>query len=483
MSMPNLERLVGFHIPLSSSFDRLSHALSTRVNLKEHVWLLADDNEGMSGDEDQAEALSSYYHAACDPVERFLELNANHTLLSTMVLHGSQGQATPYVNYRSIVGTLTLCPNLHHLAISGLAATSFTNLALCALPARLQSLRLENLAGVNDKGLQRFLKSPQATSIAKLTLINLELSNVSTVSNIFSRYLSELTSFTLVQIKAPAAIGHGFVPDFHSPSLRYLHWELRSEAGPPPALSTSIRSEDHSETTNFPFKSSEPICCLATSLLAASIQDGRFPALEKIRVPHDPQGVIQALCKPLATALTSSDAMYFTTPRISYSNGFSIQLEDYVPLSPKIDRFATIAISSDSRADSTAGSPTFTANSAYQVLPPWRSRIAAQSRILAAKKDTFMTVRVTEPDGKVAMTRVIGGFVGESGSKTVYSLSPDSAMTTASISSGSREQSEWVTGIQELVDGGLGEESFRRKCAHFPGRKVGKKVVRVHDLF
>ena len=39
MACPFLERLVGFHIPFTRYFDRLSYALATRPKLRERVWL------------------------------------------------------------------------------------------------------------------------------------------------------------------------------------------------------------------------------------------------------------------------------------------------------------------------------------------------------------------------------------------------------------------------------------------------------------
>ena len=44
MACPNFERLVGFYPVYAHEFDRLTHALSTRKKLKEHVWLIGESN-------------------------------------------------------------------------------------------------------------------------------------------------------------------------------------------------------------------------------------------------------------------------------------------------------------------------------------------------------------------------------------------------------------------------------------------------------
>lgn len=45
MVCPNLERLLGLSIPYHHEFDRLTHALSTRKRLKEHIWVLGEATE------------------------------------------------------------------------------------------------------------------------------------------------------------------------------------------------------------------------------------------------------------------------------------------------------------------------------------------------------------------------------------------------------------------------------------------------------
>lgn len=480
MAAPYLERLVGFHIPYSASFDRLSHALSTRPSLEERLWLVRElEYDTKNADEEED---SKYYHPACDPTERFLELNSRYLALSTLVLHQNKDRPATFLNFRAVVGTLRMFPKLRNLTVSGFSSASFTSLTLNSLPAGLESLRLESLPGISDRSIQRFVSSRLATSIRKLLLINLDIQDLYTIANILSYRLDRLESLSLVQEKAPNATGGMTIPDLYSPSLRYIHWELRSEAGPTPTL-PSLTTPDPSEQPSFPFTNAEPICCLATSLLSTGIRTGAFPSLRKVRIPHDPQGVMQALCRPLAAALLPCDASYLAVaPRISSSDGFSIVFEDHAPLVPKIDGFSAITISANPRADSAVSSPTL------QPLSPVRSRLAAQSRILAAKKDAFITVRVFDPQGEVQINRVIGGHIGRLDSPISYVLRADPGCDTGDARGKGWEQCEWITGISDLVsDCGVESsrvpQSQRGSCGHLVGRRFGKRAVVVDDLF
>lgn len=84
MACPRLERLVGFHIPYSRYFDRLSHALSTRPYLKEKLWYFEGRNNDVNDDEDEEIGPDSgFYIAAIDGTERFIELNSRQPVSIT----------------------------------------------------------------------------------------------------------------------------------------------------------------------------------------------------------------------------------------------------------------------------------------------------------------------------------------------------------------------------------------------------------------
>ncbi|CAN9140093.1 unnamed protein product [Alternaria alternata] len=471
LACPRLERLVGFHVHSSQAFDRLSHALSTRPNLKERVLILADTDMETGVDDDE-ERLGGIYVAECDPTERFLELSSIHSALSTLVLHQEQGRSLISLNFRAIVGTFRNSPYMRHLVVSGLAANSFASMALNAIPSNLESLRLENLPGITEKSIQRFAISQQAMSIQKLALIDLDIESVLTIADILSPHLASLTEFSLVQTSAPTLLCRSSEPSFRSPSLRFIHWELCSEASSLPSF-ISPSSIELPESRPFPFTNLEPIACLATSLLAAGIQAHAFPSLRRIRIPHDPQGVIQSLCKPLATALLPSDTSKFATAsRISTSDGFSIMLEEPATLSPKMHGSFTYRATSASRVDSVVGSTMFDPSPTEVVLTPMRSRLVAQSRILAARKNATMVIRVFDPEGEVRVNKIIGGHIGHIDSKITYDIK------TAG-------RSGWITGVADLV-GDKGTELLRcnrASCGHFVSGGTGHSVLMAEDLF
>jgi hypothetical protein len=478
MACPSLERLVGFHVPFTQSFDRLSYALATRPKLKERVWLLSEpEDDYLDGEDD--DQVNSYYLAARDPTERFLDLNSGHSLLTTLVLHCGSRECSPLLNFRAIIGTFRQLPMLRHLSVSSLPATSFTNMTLNALPPRLQSLRLENLPGINDKGLQRFVTSHLSTSIESFTLINLELSSLITITNILSKHLSKLKRFSIAQYRTPDLGSRISIPDFFGPSLEFIHFEFRSQSGPviDPFLPESRKSVE------FPFANPEPISCLATSLLAMNIKEGAFPALRRVRIPHDPQGLIQALCKPRTTALLPSDTSLLTRPlQKSGAHGYAVMIDAHVsnressyivPLSPR---------------DSAIDSPIFDGSSSSSSSTPSKTRLAAQARILAARKAPFVIVRVYDPEGEVRIDTAIGGFVGDIKSNIVYDVKPDASRWPGSRDQSGPPQPEWITGIEDLADertppNDRPREQYWGNCGHRIGGRVGYNTVRVDELF
>ena len=479
MACPRLERLVGFHTPYEHTFDRLSHALSTRLHLKEKVWLLSRRGSDFSDEEDND--LGAYYLAACDPTERFLELNSNHPSLSTLVLHDHQDSTT--LNFRAIVGTFRALPTLRHLSLSGLSAVSFTNMALHALPPGLQSLRLECLPGVNDKGLQRFATSQLATSIQELILIDLEICSLVTISNILATRFASLTSFSLAQQRAPDLSSRASFSEFLSPTLQYIHFEFRADAGPLPTLVPP--SPDVSEQPSFPFTNREPITCLATCLLAEGIKKGSFPSLRRVRIPHDPQGFIQALCKPLATALLPSDMAILRMPLGNASSSNSSVISSHNSASVTA-RDSVIGVPTSERADSAIETSSY--NMSQDVLTPARSRLAAQSRILAARKNALMTVRVYDPSGDLKINKVVGGYLGQVGSQITCDLRADRGRTLGSVIGDSEERNQWITNIEDVVgeidpDDGESRERSLGSCGHRLSERVGRNVVMVDELF
>ncbi|CAA9966314.1 hypothetical protein PTMSG1_09673 [Pyrenophora teres f. maculata] len=478
MACPSLERLVGFHTPFAHGFDRLSYALSTRTCLKERVWMLTDREDDFGEDDD---LTTGHYIRECDPTEHFLHLNSKHRFLSTLVLDQEPEPSSTPLNYRAVVGTFKGFPYLRHLSVCGLSDTSFTNLALHAIPDNLQSLRLEDLPGVTEKGIQRFAASSQAMSIRKLTLIDMDIASLATIADILSPHFASLQRFTLVQDTPPALDGAKTMPKFRSHSLQYIHWELRSEASPLPALTfpTSVDS-------SCSFANPEPICCIATSILAHAIKNQALPSLRRIRIPHDPQGIIQSLCKPLATALLPSDTAKFANAlRPSPTNHYSVKLDEpNTPNTPRTKHFS-YTVMSTLRVDSKSNSPTspaFSPNATEFALTPLRSRLAAQSRIITARKEAAMTFRIFDPEGRKKLDKTVGDYVGSVSSNISYHLKPDDGLS---------EQSEWITGIDDLlhhdrVYDATGEQApvrIRGRCGHIFDPGMRRSRVTVESLF
>ncbi|KAH7400865.1 hypothetical protein DE146DRAFT_612508 [Phaeosphaeria sp. MPI-PUGE-AT-0046c] len=471
MACPMLERVTGFHLPFTHSYNRLSHALSTRANLKEKFFLSQFEIDSSDEEDDD---LGAYYLAACDPTERFLEINSNHAMLSTLVLHSTT------LNFRAIVGTLRQLPSLRDLSISRLPSTSFTNMTLNALPSRLRSLRLDDLPGIDDKGLQRFTKSHLMSSLEVLMFLNLELYDLNTVSNVISTRSTNLKSFYLAQDRAPRHCSGGPTPIFSSRTLQYLHWEIRSDDGP---LPTSPPLSDDEST--FPFTNSAPITCLATSLLAKDISEGNFPSLRRIRAPYDPQGLLQALCKPLATALLPCDvAMLDSLSREVDVRNFLLAGDGLITHLSKPKDSSTIEPSSP-RADSAIDSSISTGDWTESLRAPERCRLAAQARILAARKVTFMTVRVFVPDGNLGIEKTIGGFVGRVNSWITYDVRTD---RDDIFNAESEPRSEWLMNAEDLC-GERGAEYAHsqlrkmRSCGHHTGENLWNQTVLAEDLF
>ena len=270
MACPNLEKLVGFTPIYNHEFNRLTHALSTRKSLKEHTWIIGDN-----------EAISQRSFVQLPPglmdneqVDNFLHYHASWSSLTTLFLHRhSQG----VLEHDIFIETFYLLPSLQNLCISNFEEDDFNDATLQYLPP-LQSLRLQDLPGITDHGLSRFVSGPSAQGIKRLSLINLEIQSLAVISKLLA-YLGALSRFTLVQASSPEVpLGELiFQPIVASPSLEFMHWEVLASNG----------------STN--------------DNLANSIRANGFPNLRTIRAPSDHHGVLQAICKPRAQVVLPSD--------------------------------------------------------------------------------------------------------------------------------------------------------------------------------
>nr|GFD49856.1 hypothetical protein [Tanacetum cinerariifolium] len=83
---------------------------------------------------------------------------------------------------------------------------------------------------------------------------------------------------------------------------------------------------------------------------------------------------------------------------------------------------------------------------------PSKTRLAAQARILAARKAPSVTVRVYDPEGEVCIDTAIAGYIGDIKSNIIYDLNPDASRWPGNRDQSGPPQPEWITGIEDLVD-------------------------------
>lgn len=290
MSCPNLETLTGFYSFYNHSFDRLTYALSTRRNLKQHVWIIAEN------DEINQRSQKQLAPGLLDDIQlyQFSLYHDRWSRLETLMLcsPGSLG----VLEHGLLVYVLNSLPSLKHLCISSLDADDFHDTTLLSIP-HLKSLRLEECAGITDSGLSRWSAKSNASSVEKLSLIHQSIISLFTISKIFAR-LTLLREFRILQTDVVPGLPHGSLivqPLFSSQSLQFLHWDIGCHE--PQMEDESIDSISHgTNVRNSSFLTrSTPNTHLAKSI----IQNG-FPSLTHLRAPRDlsPPGILQSTCRP-----------------------------------------------------------------------------------------------------------------------------------------------------------------------------------------
>ncbi len=269
MSCPNLERLVGFYPVYEHQFDRLTHALSTRRKLRQHVWIIGDN----AGQKEKSRKQIPFGGLQHEQAAAFLQYHEMWDSLDTLVLHSSSVGVLPHDLF---IGAFRRLPSLKHLCVSNFSADHFNDLTLQALPA-LHSLRLQDLQGVTDDGLMRLASISSLHHLQRLSLINLEIMSLPVVSRLFWN-LPDLLRFTLVQENSPELPVGGFAmqPIIASSSVQYIHWDILVPG-------------------------------TANGSLAESILAGGFPELKRLRAPSDHHGVLQNVCMPRAQIALPSD--------------------------------------------------------------------------------------------------------------------------------------------------------------------------------
>ena len=191
MALPNLETFGGFYPFYNHTFDRLTHALSTRTKLRQHAWIIAENGEIASRSKTQLPPGLLDHHQ----VYQFRTYHDRWSNLETLLLcsPGAHGVLEHHV----LLNVLQRLPALKHLGVSSFDADDFNNHTLLGLPY-LTSLRLEECAGVTDSGLTRWAASPNSYRIEQLSLIHQFIESLITISKLLAG-LERLQKFVILQ--------------------------------------------------------------------------------------------------------------------------------------------------------------------------------------------------------------------------------------------------------------------------------------------
>lgn len=261
---PNLERLSGVYTPYTDLLyeNPIHSALRSRRKLKEHLWLMNLD-------------VPLQYIAS----ESFISIHKNWNQLETLVMQGHTpgGLGGGGINNLIFADIFTRLPSLKKLMISRFLNHEFDDNTLLSVPKSITHLRLEELPGVTEPGLQTFLCNPPRKQLTHLYLIDLELLNLLTISKLFNS-LTRLLSFTLMQTSTPQPATGTSAPPLRSQTLTHLHWDTLIPAA-------------------------------TTLLLARSIRNINFPSLLTLRAPSDHHGTLQSACRPRESIIHPFDTI------------------------------------------------------------------------------------------------------------------------------------------------------------------------------
>lgn len=260
---PNARALSGYYPMACDRSLELVNALASRSQLGEHVWNLPRCPE-----DGHALVRSS----------AFIGHHVQWRQLQTLIMW-KDGSYADCLAPGTITAVLQRLPSLQRLMLKGLSRSEFHNGTLLMLPA-LKALRLEDMAGISDHGLQQLVHSRLALSLEKLSVIGLEITSLRTIQALLGEF-PRLKRFCLIQETSPelqevfSFAGSSF--SLEAPGVEYLHWN------------TLLLGN-------------------ATAILANAIAAGKFPSLRQVKVPCDTDGAVQRLCRPIAQRrLTQSE--------------------------------------------------------------------------------------------------------------------------------------------------------------------------------
>lgn len=490
MACPNLERLDGFYPTYDHGHSRLFNALGSRPALKEMTWLIdappleQEPTEGNRRSQSrsrrsQSRSRPSKSRSSSTPAQaggrhatsrgylvselanKFVLQHMYWKELTHLTIHCLPGANLSTPN-DLIAVVLTYLPSLKTLCLANVPARSFDDDTLLAIPRPLTKLSLAHCPGVTSSGLATFASGTAASDLETLTLIHQNLDSLATVVRILSK-LSKLTQLHVVQALAPRLPNDTFVwlmPYLASPSLRTLHWDIFESS------STGLGEGGGTE---------------ADEILARSIMANGFPSLSRLRVPQDPGGMFQALCRPHERIDLPGDRYLNLLPGQTSSNGprpltngktgsrvhvakHSSSTHSYS--SSGVD-VSTMSDTADGRSSSETGDsgkafvPTREAGSDLH-----QARLAAQARLEAARRFPRFEINVTDEMGQLIESSGLAGFLGDVTSPITYTLTPDL---------GGTDEHGGLVGIADLLsDGGedlteKGDLAFRSGAGYGTG--------------
>ncbi|KAF4984822.1 hypothetical protein FZEAL_50 [Fusarium zealandicum] len=403
MACPNLECLSGLSTPYDHSFTKIFYALSSRPNLKEMNWLVqASPHQKQQRIQSSTQQLGLVMPSELKPFQEmtFLRHHDNWSRLETLTIHCLPGATlTPE---SLISSTLSYLPNIKHLHLCNLPPNSFDDSNLLALPP-LQTLTLSHISGITSNGLSTFATHSSGQPLRKLTLRHTPLTSLAALARILSN-LRSLVNFSLIQAFPPImpeddAFALWMMPYLASNSIQKLHWDITS----------------HTSCVN-----------AADDILARSIAAGGFPALTTLRALNDPDGIFQALCYPVERIDRPSDRFPHAEQHGDSSSLNFAPSSAASPMSPTrlFKSSSNITLASPRTLISPFGDYR---NAPYTSLHT--ARLAAQSRLEAARSRPRFTVNVIDEGGTTTDTFAMAGFVGTPGSAIKYHLVSDAGTT------------------------------------------------------
>lgn len=400
MACPNLESLTGLSVPYDHSFKKIFHALSTRPMLREMNWLVqVSPHQRQQRIQSSTQQLGLVMPGELKPSQEaaFLTCHDDWSRLETFTVHCLPGATVTPENL--LTSILKRLPNLKHLHLCNLPPNSFDDSTLLALPP-LHSLTLSHISGITSSGLSSFATQSSSLPLRKLTLRHTPLTSLAALARILSN-LRNLLSFSLVQTFPPVmpendSFALWMMPYLANNTVQSLHWDITSHA-------TCVNAAD--------------------DILARSISAGGFPALKTLRALNDPDGIFQDLCYPVERIDLPSDR-FRTSEQPESSTPFAFPPSSASPMSP-----TRLFKSNNSPLASprTSISPFGDARRPYTSLHA--ARLAAQTRLEAARSRPRFTVNVVDEDGTIAETFSMAGFIGTAGSPIKYHLLPDRGTT------------------------------------------------------